>query len=102
MKPKYYVAMVTDEELAALPDAQRNPLVMWMKDAMPYEKIAAELGRPIGTVKSRIYRARKKIIENRADKNAATNAAIEAANTQALAGLATFNKAFAEHFPKKD
>jgi RNA polymerase sigma-70 factor (ECF subfamily) len=44
--------------LRALPPDLRLPLVMCDLSGMPYEEIASALGIPLGTVKSRINRAR--------------------------------------------
>ncbi|HEX9189355.1 MAG TPA: sigma-70 family RNA polymerase sigma factor [Vicinamibacteria bacterium] len=44
--------------LAALPADLRLPLILCDLQGRPYEEIASELGIPLGTVKSRINRAR--------------------------------------------
>jgi RNA polymerase sigma-70 factor (ECF subfamily) len=44
--------------LAALPPDLRVPLILCDLQERPYEEIASELGIPLGTVKSRINRAR--------------------------------------------
>jgi RNA polymerase sigma-70 factor (ECF subfamily) len=44
--------------LRALPPDLRLPLILCDLQGMPYEEIARELGIPLGTVKSRINRAR--------------------------------------------
>ncbi|HSD28229.1 MAG TPA: sigma-70 family RNA polymerase sigma factor [Vicinamibacteria bacterium] len=44
--------------LRALPLDLRLPLILCDLSGMPYEEIASELGIPLGTVKSRINRAR--------------------------------------------
>lgn len=44
--------------LAELPDEQREPLEMYAMEGMGYEAISAALQVPMGTVKSRIARAR--------------------------------------------
>ncbi|HSD65092.1 MAG TPA: sigma-70 family RNA polymerase sigma factor [Vicinamibacteria bacterium] len=44
--------------LRALPPDLRLPLVLCDLQGLPYEEIAGELGIPLGTVKSRINRAR--------------------------------------------
>ncbi len=50
-----------DKALAALPDNYRQVLVLREVGGQSYEEIADSLGLDIGTVKSRIFRARKKL-----------------------------------------
>ena len=45
--------------LAALPEAQRSAVLMCDVEKMPYQDIARVLGCPIGTVRSRIFHARR-------------------------------------------
>ena len=47
------------EALARLPEKFQEALMMFVYEQLSYEEIAAVLGRPIGTVRSRIARARK-------------------------------------------
>ncbi len=61
--PDVYVERSAREDaiqaaLAELPDYQRAMLVMYHVDALSYEAIAEALDLPIGTVKSRLNRAR--------------------------------------------
>jgi RNA polymerase sigma-70 factor (ECF subfamily) len=51
-------ASLVHRGLRALPEELRLPLVLCDLQGMPYEAIAAELAIPLGTVKSRINRAR--------------------------------------------
>jgi RNA polymerase sigma-70 factor (ECF subfamily) len=44
--------------LRSLPPELREPLILFDLQGVPYEEIAATLGVPLGTVKSRINRAR--------------------------------------------
>src|SRR5215813_9798004 len=44
-----------------LPPRQRQVLLMHWLDEMPYGEIAAALGVPLGTVQSRLYRARARL-----------------------------------------
>jgi RNA polymerase sigma-70 factor (ECF subfamily) len=55
--------MAIDEALADLPDDFRAPIVMRDVGDLDYAEIAAELGVPIGTVKSRIARGRRILVE---------------------------------------
>jgi RNA polymerase sigma-70 factor (ECF subfamily) len=52
---------VIDEALAALPDDLRRALMLREFDGMAYEDIAQVMDCPIGTVRSRIFRAREAI-----------------------------------------
>ena len=54
-----------DAEVAALPEVQRQALMMREVDGLDYKAIAAALAQPVNTVKSHIYRARE-TIANRA------------------------------------
>ena len=47
--------------LAALPEDLRQALTLRELDGMSYEEIAELMGCPIGTVRSRIFRAREAI-----------------------------------------
>lgn len=49
------------EALAALPDDYRTALVLKEMDGFRYEEIAEIVGVPIGTVRSRIHRARNEL-----------------------------------------
>jgi RNA polymerase sigma-70 factor (ECF subfamily) len=51
-------ARLVHRGLAALPADLRLPLILCDLQGRPYEEIASELGIPLGTVKSRINRAR--------------------------------------------
>ena len=50
-----------DAEVAALPEVQRQALLMREVDGLDYKAIAAALGQPVNTVKSHIFRARDAI-----------------------------------------
>ena len=50
-------------ELLNVPEEFRQPLVLKEIDGMSYEQIADVLGIPVGTVRSRIFRARKELTE---------------------------------------
>jgi RNA polymerase sigma-70 factor (ECF subfamily) len=47
--------------LAALPDEQREVLLLVALEGMSYEEVAAILDLPLGTVMSRLYRARERM-----------------------------------------
>lgn len=48
-----------DTALAALPEAFRSTMVLVDIEGLSYEEAASVLGVPVGTVRSRLYRARK-------------------------------------------
>lgn len=50
--------------MAELPDEQRQPLEMAFFEAMSHSEIAARLGQPLGTVKSRIRQAMARLRES--------------------------------------
>ena len=45
--------------VAALPNQYRVPVALFFLDELPYDAIAALLGCPIGTVRSRLHRGRR-------------------------------------------
>jgi RNA polymerase sigma factor (sigma-70 family) len=49
------------DELDALPPAQREVLILWAWEGFSYEEIATALDLPIGTVRSRLSRARARL-----------------------------------------
>ena len=59
-----------DEALAELPDDFRLPVVLRDVGDLDYAEIADELGVPVGTVKSRIARGRKLLIERLGNRTA--------------------------------
>ena len=56
--------LAIDAALADLPEDFRVPVVMRDVGDLDYAEIAAELGVPVGTVKSRIARGRRMLIES--------------------------------------
>jgi RNA polymerase sigma-70 factor (ECF subfamily) len=52
---------IIDRALAALPDELRVPVTLRDLQGLEYKEIAAILGVPIGTVESRIFRARQRL-----------------------------------------
>lgn len=55
------IGEAVNQAMAALPDDLRDAIVMREIEGMSYEEIAAAMGCPIGTVRSRIFRAREAI-----------------------------------------
>ena len=54
------------DAIADLPDDERDALILYVWEELSYEEIAAALGTPIGTVRSRLNRARQTLRELRA------------------------------------
>ncbi len=59
--PDYLVLRDIDRALARLPDEQREVLLLVVLEDMSYEQTADALGIPVGTVMSRLSRAREKV-----------------------------------------
>lgn len=55
------VAKVVNEAMAALPEDLRTAISLREMEGLSYEEIAETMGCPIGTVRSRIFRAREAI-----------------------------------------
>jgi RNA polymerase sigma-70 factor (ECF subfamily) len=53
--------------IASLPEKYRAALVLWHLEEKSYEEISEVLGLPVGTVKSRINRARNLLKEKLRD-----------------------------------
>jgi RNA polymerase sigma-70 factor (ECF subfamily) len=51
------------DALAQLPDSERQALLLFCWEELGYDEIAALLGVPIGTVRSRIHRSRARLRE---------------------------------------
>ena len=68
--------------LAMLPDFQREALILVGAGGMRYEEVAEVMGCPVGTVKSRVRRARDELqsilFEGRADPAPRSSGALEA------------------------
>ena len=52
---------VVEQAIAALPDDQRLVIQLALVEGLPYDQIAAQLGVPEGTVKTRVARARARL-----------------------------------------
>jgi RNA polymerase sigma factor (sigma-70 family) len=52
---------VLDEELQRLPARHRDAAMLCLRDGLTYEEAAGRLGCPVGTVKSRLARARERL-----------------------------------------
>ena len=55
--------------LDQMPEEQRNAYILCEIDGKNYEEIAYIVGVPVGTVRSRIFRARQFLVENLKEKN---------------------------------
>lgn len=55
------ISQVIDTVLAGLPDDLRQAIVLREMEGLSYEDIASIMGCPIGTVRSRIFRAREAV-----------------------------------------
>jgi RNA polymerase sigma-70 factor (ECF subfamily) len=55
------VAYAVNEAIEALPEELRNAITLREIEGLSYEEIAEAMGCPIGTVRSRIFRAREAI-----------------------------------------
>jgi RNA polymerase sigma-70 factor (ECF subfamily) len=53
------------EAVANLPEEERDALILYVWEELSYDEIAAALGVPVGTVRSRLNRARGKLRELR-------------------------------------
>lgn len=56
------------EALAALPDEDRDVLLLWTNPQLSYAEIAVALDIPVGTVRSRLHRARGKVRDRLSDR----------------------------------
>ena len=54
---------VVTNAIAKLPDGERDALLLYVWEELDYEDIAAALGIPVGTVRSRLNRARTRLRE---------------------------------------
>lgn len=54
---------ILHEEIDRLPDRYRRPVVLCDLEGLSYDEAARSMARPIGTVKSRLYRGRERLRE---------------------------------------
>jgi RNA polymerase sigma-70 factor (ECF subfamily) len=57
------IAQTVNDTMEALPEELRTAIVLREIDGLSYEEIASVMNCPIGTVRSRIFRARETIAE---------------------------------------
>jgi len=57
------IAQTVNDTMEALPEELRTAIVLREIDGLSYEEIATVMNCPIGTVRSRIFRARETIAE---------------------------------------
>jgi RNA polymerase sigma-70 factor (ECF subfamily) len=57
------IAQTVNDTMEALPEGLRTAIVLREIDGLSYEEIATVMNCPIGTVRSRIFRARETIAE---------------------------------------
>ena len=60
-QPRIPAAVTRRAALAALDPILRETLALTVGSAMSYEEVASIVGGPVGTVKSRVFRARRKL-----------------------------------------
>ena len=80
---------VIDQEIDRLAESHRLPVVLCCLEGISHEEAAQRLRWPLGTVKSRLARARKRLQERLVRKGFAPSAALSAAGTGSLAGEAS-------------
>jgi RNA polymerase sigma-70 factor (ECF subfamily) len=59
---QHLLAQIVDR-IEALPEGEREALLLYAWEELPYEEIAAALSVPVGTVRSRLNRARARLRE---------------------------------------
>lgn len=55
------LAQALEQALSSLPQGQREAITLREIEGMSYEEIASAMDSPVGTVRSRIFRAREEI-----------------------------------------
>jgi len=56
------------DAIAKLPDAERQALLLFAWEELSYDEIADALGVPVGTVRSRLNRARARLADVSCDR----------------------------------
>jgi RNA polymerase sigma factor (sigma-70 family) len=87
---------VLDEELTALPERYRAPLVLCYLEGATRDEAGRQLGCPLGTLKSRLERARESLRRRLARRGISLGAALAAAEIGASATAAAVPPAFLE------
>ena len=57
------IGQTVNAAMEALPDELRNAIMLREIEGLSYEEIAEQMNCPIGTVRSRIFRAREAVAE---------------------------------------
>ena len=57
------IGQTINRAMQSLPEELRNAIMLREIEGLSYEEIATEMGCPIGTVRSRIFRAREAVAE---------------------------------------
>ncbi len=70
-----------EEELGRLSDLERAVLVLYHQEELSYGAIAVALGLPVGTVRTHLHRARKRLRERMAEHTAGKEARCRIATT---------------------
>ncbi len=60
--------MILERPWAALPGEDRDVLLLWTYPQLSYAEIAAALDIPVGTVRSRLHRARHRVRDRLSDR----------------------------------
>jgi RNA polymerase sigma factor (sigma-70 family) len=79
---------ILDEELSRLPERLRAAIVLCDMEDLTHEQAAAQLGWPVGTVKSRLARGRQRLRLRLVRRGLAPSLALAAAQTAMTAGAA--------------
>jgi len=97
-EPPDDVCAILHEELARLPDRYRATVVLCDLEGLTYEEAARELGRPVGTIKSRLARGRERLRSRMMRRGVVSStvglvesprSAVSAATIEAISRLAT-------------